>query len=272
MRPSRDYMRRYATCDRRLPTNETTGSTLAPSVFVIPEQSLVQHRYAPYSQGRSHKLISVTVDRDLGVRPSWPDSIDTAAALRMRLRVPSADTSWRGDFYSIRCSLSPTAQRRTAAAKRKRKRKRHHTPCTRLAGTSFLYTLRRWRGDTSLLLRLLQSLASLSVCLLTEKDLHDMSAAAGYSSSSGADGSAAHEPRAPASVVAREADGSTPPTPITAAEQDDPPRSVLLVPLLEHLPDLFHTSFQVDFGPRFWVFSSFLGVLKKSYRLWVRSI
>ena len=31
-------------------------------------------------------------------------------------------------------------------------------------------------------------------------------------------------------------------------------------------------SFQVDFGPRFWLFSSFFGVSKKSYRLWVRSI
>jgi hypothetical protein len=31
-------------------------------------------------------------------------------------------------------------------------------------------------------------------------------------------------------------------------------------------------SFQADFGPRFWFFSSLFGVLKISYRLWVTSI
>jgi len=49
--------------------NSTTGSTLPPSVFVIPERSLAQHQCTPYNQARSHRLRSVSVDRYLSVRP-----------------------------------------------------------------------------------------------------------------------------------------------------------------------------------------------------------
>jgi len=91
--------------------------------------------------------------------------------------------------------------------------------------------------DTPPMLDLLQMFPDLGV---DEKQLYDLSAAAG-SSTSGAGGSDACGPRAPAPLVARETDGSSPAeATTTAAAQGDQPPSVLLGPLHEHLPDLFH--------------------------------
>ena len=80
------------------------------------------------------------------------------------------------------------------------------------------------------------------------EELGDVSV--GISSSSGAGGSDAHESRAPALVVALETDGGRSPShAMTTAAQYDSPPSVLLAPLLEHLPDLVQQEVLRRLGP-----------------------